>query len=188
MTAPELSASRVERFLTQIVRWRLAIIALGFLAVVLAGIAATFLRKDTSGDAFLDPNSPALRYRAQVEETFGLKDPIIVAVRHRGPNGIFNPGTLRLVAHLTTELAKLPNVDPNVIASLATERSIGPTADGMRVATLLDPAKLDARAIEQLRTALMEMPLYDGILVSRDRTRDLDRRRAGRRPCLGRHL
>ena len=168
-----MSASRVERFLTQIVRWRLAVIALGFLAVVLAGIAATFLRKDTSGDAFLDPNSPALRYRAQVEETFGLKDPIIVAVRHRGPNGIFNPETLRLVAHLTTELAKLPNVDPDVIASLATERSIGATADGMRVATLLDPAKLDAGAIEQLRTALMEMPLYDGILVSRDRTATL---------------
>ncbi|MGH8480643.1 MAG: hypothetical protein ACREXK_14020 [Gammaproteobacteria bacterium] len=92
-TGDVMNAGHVENFLTAVVRWRHAVIALGALLIVACLFAAMQLRKDTSADAFLDPDNPALRYRKQVADVFGLKDPVVIAVRRA--DGIFNPSTLR---------------------------------------------------------------------------------------------
>lgn len=166
--------SRVESFLTRIVRLRHWVIALGALLIALSLAAALNLRKDTSADAFLDPSNPALRYRKQVAEVFGLKDPVVIAVRRQGADGVFNPRTLELVRSITAQLPSVPNVDPDGITSLATERAIDSGPDGMQVDRLLEPeGPIDAAHIEWLKGALDDMPLYEGVLVSKDRSATL---------------
>jgi uncharacterized protein len=175
ITENSMSTKRVETFLNQVVRLRYAVIALGAILIVLSLLQAMQLRKDTSADAFLDPENPALRYRQQVADVFGLKDPVVIAVRRADPGGIFNPSTLALVNDITERLAHIPNVDPDGIVSLATERSIEAGLDGMRVEKLLDvqAGPLTNERIEQMQAALAKMPFYEGVLVSKDHSATL---------------
>ncbi len=169
-----MNTGGVERFLLHIVRLRYWVIAAGVALIVVALLAALQLRKDTTADAFLDPENPALRYRQQVAEIFGLKDPVVIAVRHSGGD-IFNSRTLALVHEITAQLPGIPNIDPDGIVSLATERSIIAGPEGMQVERLLDleDSPLTDERIGQMQAALARMPLYDGVLVSKDRSATL---------------
>jgi len=126
------------------------------------------LEKDTRSDAFMPPDHPALVYRNQLKEIFGLKDPMVIAVVNEGEHGVFNPQTLELVAWLTQRVEELEFIDPDRITSLATENDIMGTEDGMQVAPFFEePPPTQAQA-NQVREAVMDFPLYLGSLVARD--------------------
>ncbi len=140
-----------------------SLVAIGVLASFMPGLV-----KDTSSDAFIAKDDPVVIYREHVREVFGLEDPIVVAVINDGPHGIFNPGSLALVDRLTQAIARLPNVDPDRVTSLATESNIVGTDDGMEVSDFFDPyPKSQARA-EEIRAAIADFPLYEGALVARN--------------------
>ena len=156
------------RFFEFVTAWPKTILALSLLAI--AGLASFVpqIHKDTSSDAFISPDDPVVLYRDHVRDVFGLEDPIVVAVINDGPQGVFNPESLRLVDELTQAIAKLPNADPDRITSLATESNIVGTYDGMEVSDFFDPYPDTQSRADEIRAAISDFPLYQGALVARD--------------------
>ena len=165
MTKPAITAETFFEFVTA---WPKTVLVLSLLAI--AGLASFMpgLQKDTSSDAFLANDDPVVVYREHVRDVFGLEDPIVVAVVNDGPQGIFNPGSLALLDRLTQEIAKLPNVDPDRVTSLATESNIVGTYDGMEVTDFFDPYPASQARADEIRAAIADFPLYQGALVARD--------------------
>lgn len=97
------------------------LIVLGLAALLVATLGSFLptLTKDTSAEAFISPDHPAVVYRDTLEEVFGLSDPVILAVVNEGPNGIFNPRSLNLINFLSRELRRIPGVDPDRVLSIA---------------------------------------------------------------------
>ena len=164
----ESSSAVAERFFSFIVNRPAAFLLIG---LVLIGIAASFvpqMTKDTSADSFMDPNDPALVYRDKVRETFGLKDPMVIAVVNQGEHGVFTPNTLSLVSWLSEEIAEVPGVDPEKITSIATEDAITGVADGMEVEPFYETPPTSQTEANKVRQAVMDFPLYVGSIVARD--------------------
>jgi hypothetical protein len=159
---------RTGRFYQLILTYRWLVILLGIGLIVVAAAALPGLTKDTSAGAFIDPENPALRYRENVKEVFGLSDPIVVAVVNKGSNGIFNPPSLGLVSWLTENIQRLDNVDPERVMSLATESNIVGNDMGIEVNEFLDPLPISQEEAASVKAAVESFPLYQGSMVARD--------------------
>tara|TARA_R110000850_G_scaffold62285_2_gene141920 strand:- start:3111 stop:6278 length:3168 start_codon:yes stop_codon:yes gene_type:complete len=159
---------RIGRYFHLIVSLRWLVLLLGAILVGAAMTAIPTLSKDTSAGAFIHPENPALLYREQVEQLFGLRDPIVVAVVNEGNNGIFNPASLQLVDWLTSQVKSLNNVDPDQVMSLSTESNVVGTITGMEVDEFLDPVPQTQADANAIRQAIADFPLYQGSLVARD--------------------
>ncbi|MBL8269013.1 efflux RND transporter permease subunit, partial [Steroidobacter sp.] len=166
----ESLAPGLDRWLRFTVRRPLFIVACALLLTVLAAISATRLHKDTSANAYIEPDNPALLYREKVIETFGLKEPIVIAVVGSSPAGILSVDSLRLVRDLVERVERIPNVDPDRIVSVVSQSSIRGGADTLEVSPLLPAGEIDALTVTTLREALDSTTLYDGTLVARDRS------------------
>ncbi len=170
----------LQRIFWHLTGFRWPILVFSFLAIAAAGAFVPKIVKDTGADAFIDPQNPALIYRNKVKETFGLRDPIVLAVVNRGETGVFNPTSLELVAWLTEKIEGTANVDPERVFSIATESNIVGTDDGMLVEDFFEedaegfaaPLGTQARA-DEIRAAIDDFPLYRGNLVARDGTATL---------------
>jgi len=129
------------------------------------------LVKDTRSDAFLAPDNPALLYRQQVKETFGLSDPMVIAVVAN--ESIFTPEGLNTIAQITDAVRSIKNVDPDGITSLSTENNITGTSEGMEVEPFYDNEISDSKQAIAVRDAIRDFPLYQGSLVARDESASL---------------
>lgn len=158
----------LERYFHLVVSLRWLIVILGAVLVMVAMTALPSLTKDTSAGAFIDPENPALRYREQAEELFGLRDPIVVAVVNEGSEGVFNPASLQLIDWLTKRISALDNVDPERVISLSTESNVIGTEMGMEVRKFLEPLPITQAEALAVRQAVSDFPLYQGSLVARD--------------------
>lgn len=171
--ANTLLDTRPGRFFWKVTAYPKTLLTLGFLTIITAGAFIPQLTRDTTPDSFLPKDLPALVYRDTVEEIFGLKDPMIVAVVNEGVNGIFNPHSLGLVSWLTERIAEVPGIDPDRITSLATEDDIIGTEDGMLVEPFFETPPATQEEADRVRDAVMDFPLYLGSLVARDGTATL---------------
>jgi len=162
-----------EIILKKIVDFRWPVLLVGLMAFAGMAINAPSLEKDTSANAFIDPEDPALVARDRTREIFGLSAPIVVAVQNSGDNGIYNKGTLKTVGWISDQISKLDNVDPARVTSLATESNIEGTDEGMEVEDFYDQVPDTQERIDWLRGAINTFPLYRGSLVSRDGTMTL---------------
>lgn len=163
----------IEKLFRKIIRLRVPILVAGILAI---GATASFLpqmTRDTSADAFIPANNPARVYREQVKETFGLADPIIIALFQEGEHGIFTPEALKVVETLTNQVQDLTNIDPDRVVSLATEKNIEGTNDGMEVELFFKHAPDSMAAATVMRERIDNFPLYQGSLVARDNSATL---------------
>ena len=95
----------------------------GAVTLVCGGFALR-LTRDTSPDAFIPPQHPALLLKERVEASFGLVEPIAVGVIRDAEGGIFNPHSLALIERLTKAIQALPPVEPGDVLSLATESGV----------------------------------------------------------------
>jgi len=143
--------------------------------IATAGLGAFIptLTRDTRAEAFIRPDHPAVVYRDRVEEIFGLKDPIVLAVVNEGPHGVFNPDTLELVAWLTEEAMQIENVDPERVMSLATENDIFGTDYGMEVDPFYANPPETQDDADIVRENVLDFPLYVGSLAAKDGTATL---------------
>ncbi|RLA43423.1 MAG: Patched family protein, partial [Gammaproteobacteria bacterium] len=123
---------------------------------------------DTRPNAFLASDNPALVYREKVQEQFGLSDPLIIALVDRGPKGIFHPTSLALLQSLSDQIGALPNIDEERVMSLASEKNIVASEEGMEVSGFLDQLPENQVQAEAVRAAVFDFPLLVGNLVSRD--------------------
>ncbi len=126
------------------------------------------LEKDTRSDAFMPVDHPALLLSEKARETFGLGDPMVIAIMNSGPQGVFNPHTLQLVDWLTRQLENIDNLDPEGISSLATENNIVGSDEGMEVEPFFETLPETAADAAAVKTAVMAFPLYIGTLVAED--------------------
>ncbi|SDE60410.1 outer membrane lipoprotein-sorting protein [Kordiimonas lacus] len=165
MNTPSPKATRLFTLLTN---WPKTILILSVLMIAATASFMPKIHKDTSSDAFIEKDDPVLLYREHVRRTFGLEDPIVVAVVNDGENGVFNSESLALVGALTEKVAALPNVDPDKIMSLATESNIVGTFDGMEVTDFYDPLPTTQAHADAIRDAVQDFPLYQGSLVARN--------------------
>ncbi|MEE8558751.1 MAG: MMPL family transporter, partial [Myxococcota bacterium] len=160
--------TRAWRFFWGVTAYPRTVLSASLALIAVSLLALPQLTRDTRSEAFIPADHPAVVYREKVREIFGLSDPIVVAVVNAGPHGVFNPDTLRLIDHLTREIADLPNVDSDRVTSLATENDIVGTEDGMLVDPFFEePPDTQAEAT-RIRNAVLGFDLYVGSLVSED--------------------
>lgn len=124
------------------------------------------IEKDIRPDAFLSADNPALLYKQKVKQEFGLGDPLVIALADKSDRGVFNPQSLGLLKWLSEEVAELPNIDATRVASLATQKNIIATPDGMLVEPFYRDPPQSEEAISELRQAAMDIPLYVGSIIS----------------------
>ena len=161
-----MKSNTAEKFFEWVTRWPKTIFVVSLLVIISCASFIPNLQKDTRSDAFMPPDHPALIYREKVKETFGLNDPMVIAVVNKGEHGVFNPGTLNLVQWLSDELSLIEAVDPDRITSLATENNIFGTEDGMLVEAFFDVFPDTQDVANGIREAVMDFPLYVGNLVA----------------------
>ena len=152
----------------QIIRFRWLVISLGIIIFLALVRNAPSLKKDTSANAFIDSQDPALVSREKVKDIFGLSDPIVVAVLSNHKEGVFNQDTLTTVDWVSTQIAKIANIDPARVTSLATESNIKGTVEGMEVEGFFALPPNNFERVEWVREAIENFKLYQGSLVSRD--------------------
>ena len=157
-----------NKVFSRLIRWRWPTLILSLLLFGVMAANAPKLTRDTSSDAFIDPRDPALLNRERVEEIFGLSDPIVVAVVNEGEDGIYNTGSLNLVAWLTDQMMRIENIDPDQVTSLGTESSITGTASGMDVDDFFETLPINESDVERIRNGVDNFPLYQGALVARN--------------------
>ncbi|MCK7597755.1 outer membrane lipoprotein-sorting protein [Microbulbifer sp. CAU 1566] len=156
------------RFFWGLLRWRWLVIIGCFVAIGLVGRYLPTMTKDTTPEAFVPRDSPALAYRDHVEAVFGLKDPMVIAVTSSGKNGIYTPGALQLVEHLTQALTTIEGIDPDGITSLATEKDIRGVRDGMLVESFWEVPPQTMAEAKSVRERVENFPLMLGTLAARD--------------------
>lgn len=168
MSSNIVQQTRAWKVFWAVTRYPRTLIVLGMAIIIGFAVFIPTLVKDTRSDAFLPDDEPALLYREKVKKTFGLTDPMVIAVVNEGPQGVFNPHTLALVDWLTKEVKKLDNVDPDIVTSLATENNITGNEEGMLVKPFWKTAPNTQAQSDQVRAAAMNFPLYLGSLVAKD--------------------
>lgn len=144
--------------------WLILVTGIVLMAALAAGMKHIY--KDTRADAFLEADNPALMYKNKVREIFGLSDPLVIAVSDSSKQGIYRPQTLDLIGHLTDQVNQLEWVNASRTISLPDENNIIGSEYGLDVSPFYDLLKSGNG--EDIRKAISDFPLYDGMLVSSD--------------------
>lgn len=159
----------MRRFFRVIVGSPKSFILMSFLLIVIAATQFKSIKKDASANAYIPADHPALAYRDKVKETFGLDDPLVIAIINENESGIFNPSTLELVRWFSDSLIQVPNVDPDKITSLTTVKHIKGTDDSLDVTPYLDSdSELTPEYIKSIQDNIFSTPLYQGSLISQN--------------------
>ena len=128
------------------------------------GVMRLTLRTD--GHALISESAPEVSYDRTIRDQFGIEDQLVVLIRSRHPDGVFNPGTLQLVRELTAALTQMPGMKPGQVMSLATEPSFRLRPGTLSAQKLLEPPLRTKAELDQLREDLRRIRLYTGTLVS----------------------
>ncbi len=157
-----------ERFFWRVTRHPLLTVMAGLLIIIAAATVVPQLVKDTSLDAFIADDNPAIIYRDKAREIFGLDDPFVIAIVDSRPEGIYNPEALDLVKTLSEAVQSLDNIDPDRVTSLFTESNIVGTTEGMEVEDFYALGNTGRPSPEAIEKAIRGFPLYQGSLVAKD--------------------
>jgi predicted RND superfamily exporter protein len=134
------------------------------------GVFVLGLTRETDPDAFIPSNLPALILKEQVEQDFGLTDPIAVAIIRDAPGGIFSADTLRLIRDLTEAIRELPGVEPEDVLSIATESGVFFRDGEPGFELLMEEIPETPEDLEALERKILGYELYRGTLVAEDRS------------------
>ncbi len=146
----------------------LVITVVSVVVILVFASALPMMETDTRPNSFLAPDNPALVYRETVRQQFGLSDPLIIALVDHGPTGVFNPHSLAVLQSLADEVSALPNIDQERVMSLASEKNIVASDEGMDVSGFLDDLPENQAQADAVRAAVFDFPLIVGNLVSKD--------------------
>ncbi len=142
---------------------------LGLVAIIaVLGAGATRLYKDTSLDAFVPDDSPALTVRDHVRERFRLTEPIAVAYIGESAGAALRPASLMELREATELIKTVPGVDPDQVISLSTRSWVDAAGDGLEVALLLPAGPITDATGAQVLKAVAAAPSYRGVLISDD--------------------
>ncbi|MDP6817877.1 MAG: efflux RND transporter permease subunit [Alphaproteobacteria bacterium] len=111
MTDTAISATRVERFGTGVLRWRWPILALTILFVTAMAAGGQYLKISNDSRIFFSEDNPQLIAFEALEATYTEANTVLIAVAPKdesGGAGIFTPDALTAVAELTEQGWLLP--------------------------------------------------------------------------------
>jgi predicted RND superfamily exporter protein len=126
------------------------------------------LKLRTDGYALSPSNAPEVACDRSIRSSFGIDDQIIVMIRSKRPDGIFEPRTVQLVRYLTAALEEMPGIQHGHVMSLATEPSFRYRPQTLILQRLLEPPLTTPAELSRLREDLRRIGLYTGTLVSKD--------------------
>jgi uncharacterized protein len=156
---------RVALVSAQRPRTALAIMMLAVLAMV-PGLFRLELRTD--GHALVPPDDPAITADREARQVFGLRDPLLVVIETRHPDGIYNSGTLERLERMSRDLAALPGVGADNVQSLATEHSPSFYPNSFKFRPILWPPPRTPERLAEVRKDVAAVDLFRGTLVSYD--------------------
>ncbi|MEY2411111.1 MAG: uncharacterized protein QOF48_3781, partial [Verrucomicrobiota bacterium] len=144
------------------------VVAVSLLVTLAAAPGMLKLKLRTDGHALVSAQDPAVRQDDAIRREFGIEDNIVVLVRTRHTNGIFNSNTLQLVRDLTAAFKWVPGVDGSNISSLATEPTFRFRPGTLHFQPLLEPPSQTTQQLAQLREDIRRIGLYTGTVVAYD--------------------
>jgi len=156
-----------RNFFKWIVNNPLKVTFVSLLIIIAFAIGIKNIVKDTTADAFMKKDNPALVNKNRLIELFGLDDPMVVVIENE--KGIFNPKTLELVYKLSREIQKFPEVKNDGITSLSKKKNIHGVRDGMEVEYFITDEKVSDAKSKEISKAIDNFPLMQGTLVSKDK-------------------
>lgn len=149
-----------------VIRFRIAVI---LMVLLLTGLAVSQVRNlgiDTSNEGFFHEDDPTLLTYYEFRDQFGRDDKIAVAVRS---DSIFTMEFLTKLKTLHDDLEEnVPHL--NDITSMVNVRNTYGDGDILRVDDLLADFPESEEELAELRTKVMNNPLYQNQLISNDGT------------------
>jgi len=147
---------------------------LGVFALTLAfALGLPRLHWETDARVYFPKHHPAIEYDEKVDEWFGIKDAIVIAVVNE-KDTIFNTETLARIKRITDKIAALPMVEstrPIDVASLATATYFFGTETEIGSRPLMPEVPTTPEAIAVLKKRVYDnADLFVGNLVSADGT------------------
>ena len=144
---------------------------LGVLVLVTGLFAAQFpkVRTDTDPKHMLPATSEVRVYNDRVESQFALHaDVLVLGIVNEG--GVFNRETLARVHRLTERVLEMPGVVAEDVISFATADDVRAEGVNLYSQPLMAKAPQTDVAVQALRRAVMDNPLFVGRLVGADET------------------
>lgn len=151
-----------DRWATLVIRFRFAVLLFSLIIGVLLSINLRHLQFDTSNEGFLRPNDPILLTYNDFREQFGRDDMLILAIHSEN---IFSLEFLSRLRELHEELeSEIANI--NDIISMVNARSTRGEGDVLLVDDLLVDFPETKEQLEELKSRVMNNPLYRNQLIS----------------------
>lgn len=158
-----------ERFFRRIVARPPVTLAVGLLIIAFCVAGLTRLVKDTSVEAFIPDDHPSVLANDRAEQLFGISKPMAIAVMTTDDGSVFRPHIMELVREVTEAVARMPNIRPDRVASIATESSIRGEHGAVYVERYVDRSGLSAAPADAAQR-WRSMPPHVDALVSDDET------------------
>ncbi|MGH7230527.1 MAG: efflux RND transporter permease subunit [Nitrospiraceae bacterium] len=157
----------VRRYITFIVRYRLAVIVITLVVSVLFASKIGNLRVVVDPNDNLPQEHPYVIATNEIERIFGGRNLVVIGVESISGD-IFQPAILDKLARITNAVLEIPGVVRSNVISLAARKAkdIVGTEEGMLVRQLMEQVPASAEDIARLRHAVYANPLYVDSIVS----------------------
>ena len=170
MNPSQQNPSRLLRFVEFCIRNRVLVVAVIAAVTALMALLAVRIEIKTVFEDLLPSNHPYIKVHEQFKQNFGGSN--LVSIMLEVTDGdIFRPEVLAKVQKVTRDLQLVDGANQFQIISLAAKKikEVRASTDGIDVRPLMWPeAPTDARAIADLKAAVLRNPLVYGAYVSRD--------------------
>ncbi len=147
---------------------------IGAVAVLTVYFAAQIpsIRVETDINKFIPPDDDAVINQQFMDKEFGLQNLVMIAIeRNDVPEGIYNPGTLAVIAKITDWLRTRPEFETSLnsdLRSLSTANNIIADQDGLTVRPFMEFPPTTLAEAAKIKTALEHNSIFYGTLASKD--------------------
>ncbi len=160
-----------KSIVTEIIRRRFWVIAVIVLMTAFFAAQVRNLKIVIDPSTMLPKSHPNVIGTNTAEALFGSKYVVVVGVNANDGTTALSPDVLSTVARLSTRLAVIPDVKRHTMMSVTADKakSISGSATEMSVSPMLD-SPITAEAAMRLGQRIVDNPVYDGTLLSADKT------------------
>lgn len=169
MAAPKPPGSLLRRYVTQVVRYRVAVIVAAVVLSLFFASQIGNLRVIVDPDRNLPQAHPYVVATKEIERTFGGRHLVVIGVESV-TGDIFRPEILAKLVRITDGVLGIPGVIRSNVISLAARKAkdIVGTEEGMVVRQLLETVPETQEEIAALKRAVFANPIYVDSIVSGD--------------------
>jgi len=160
--------SQVARYRQYFLSHPRVIVAVFVLISLFLSIGITKVQFVNQFERDLPEVDPIFQTNRRLEEVFGEKDLLMVALVNDG--GIYNTGTLAKLFEMSRELEDMDGVVPGSVKSLCTVKNISGSDSALDIGPFIEEPPDSEEGVAQIRAAVEQNALAQGRLVSLDGT------------------